>query len=87
MPVCDTCGNDYPRSFQVVDADGREHTFDSLECAAQVLAPECAHCRCRILGHGIDTPQGIYCCANCSRNAGETRAVDNTRAAKRAVSA
>lgn len=78
MPICDTCGNDYPRSFRVVDAGGRQHTFDSIECAAHALAPVCSHCQCRILGHGVDTPQGIYCCANCARAGGETRAVDNT---------
>ena len=30
------------------------YTFDSFECAIQKLAPTCAHCGCRILGHGIE---------------------------------
>jgi hypothetical protein len=83
MPTCDVCGNDYARSFQVTTADGGRFTFDSLECAAQRIAPACAHCDCRVLGHGIETPSGIYCCANCARQAGVTQAVDNTTKAAR----
>jgi len=78
MPVCDACGNDYARAFQIVTSDGKRHVADSLECAAHLIAPTCAHCACRILGHGIDTPEGIYCCASCARHSGEQRAVDNT---------
>jgi hypothetical protein len=78
MPVCDVCGNDYPRAFQVVTSDGLRLTFDSIECAAHRIAPLCTHCACRILGHGIETPIGIYCCAHCARHLGEQRAVDNT---------
>ena len=52
MAICDTCGNDYDKAFTVTRADGRTATFDSIECAAVGLAPECAHCGCRILGHG-----------------------------------
>ena len=78
VPICDHCGNDYARAFQIISADGRRFVADSLECAAQLMAPVCGHCGCRILGHGIDTSTGVYCCAHCARHAGETRAVDNT---------
>ena len=78
MPVCDVCGNDYARAFEIRLADGTRFTFDSLECAAHRMAPTCLHCMCRILGHGIETPGGIYCCANCARHAGAEGAVDNT---------
>ena len=47
--------------------DDKSATFDSIECAAAQLAPECAHCGCRILGHGIETPEAIFCCAHCAR--------------------
>jgi len=77
MPVCDVCGNDYARSFQVTTADGSRFTFDSLECAAHKIAPVCAHCDCRILGHGIEAPGALYCCANCARHAGTSGAIDN----------
>lgn len=78
MPICDVCGNDYARSFQVTTADGRQFNFDSLECAAHQIAPACVHCNCKIFGHGIETPDGIYCCAHCARHVGASNAVDNT---------
>ena len=57
--------------------DGRSATFDSVECAAAQLAPECGHCGCRILGHGIETDEGIFCCAHCARK--DTNADVNDR--------
>lgn len=82
MARCSTCGNDYPLSFEIIDADGRHHAFDSFECAIQCLAPTCAHCGCRIIGHGIQSSGGQqFCCAHCARSAGDTHAVDNTETA------
>ena len=53
MPTCDQCGNDYDKAFQVTMA-GRTMTFDSFECAIQALAPTCADCGVRIVGHGVE---------------------------------
>jgi hypothetical protein len=39
MAKCDSCGNDYDKSFQIV-AQGKTHTFDSFECAIHKLAPK-----------------------------------------------
>lgn len=78
MPICDACGNDYQRAFQLIDFDGTRFFADSIECAAHLIAPTCAHCACRILGHGIDTPHGVFCCANCARHSGDARAIDST---------
>lgn len=75
MGLCDTCGNDYDKSFQVL-MGSKKYTFDSLECAAHALAPECAHCRCRVLGHGIEASGKMYCCAHCARKAGVSSTVD-----------
>ena len=69
MAKCEVCGNDYHLSFQVVTA-GASHTFDSFECAIYKLAPECDHCGCKIIGHGIEANNTFYCCANCARHAG-----------------
>jgi len=64
---CDTCGNDYDRTFRIISKLG-EFTFDSFECAIQKLAPLCAHCGCRIIGHGVDRNDGFdYCCTHCMR--------------------
>lgn len=65
--ACETCGNEYDKAFQVT-MSGETHTFDSFECAVQMLAPTCAHCACRILGHGVEVDETIYCCAHCARH-------------------
>jgi hypothetical protein len=69
MAQCDVCGNDYDKAF-VVTQQGRSMTFDSFECAIHAMAPQCAHCQCRIVGHGIEAQGRMYCCAHCARHAG-----------------
>ena len=69
MPRCDTCGNDYDKTFQVT-MNGRTHTFDSFECAIHKLAPSCKHCGCRIIGHGLEAGGTFYCCDHCAEKAG-----------------
>jgi hypothetical protein len=69
MAMCDVCGNDYEKSFQVTTAEG-QYTFDSFECAIHKLAPECARCGCRIIGHGVEAPGAMFCCAHCARQSG-----------------
>ncbi len=66
--TCEVCGNTYDKPFQVI-MDGTSHTFDSFECALS-LAPSCAHCGCRILGHGLEEDSAIFCCAHCARESG-----------------
>lgn len=75
MPVCDTCGNSYDKTFQV-RLDGRDYTFDSFECAISKLAPECARCGTRILGHGVEADGRVFCCAHCAEQTGEKRLQD-----------
>jgi hypothetical protein len=53
-----------------VTRDGRAHVFDSFECAIHALAPTCVHCRCRIIGHGVEANGSMYCCAHCARKSG-----------------
>jgi hypothetical protein len=69
MPTCELCGNDYDKSFEVVRA-GERHVFDSFECAIHALAPACDHCGCRIIGHGTEAGERIFCCAHCARAEG-----------------
>jgi len=70
MARCEVCGNDYDKTLSVSVAGAAAHTFDSFECAIQALAPHCAHCDCRIIGHGIEAGSKMYCCAHCARHAG-----------------
>ena len=71
MAKCSVCGNDYDKAFQVTMA-GKSQTFDSFECAIHALAPVCAHCRCKIIGHGVEARGTMYCCAHCARESGVT---------------
>lgn len=69
MAQCEVCGNDYDKSFQV-NMHGSNHTFDSFECAIHALAPRCAHCQCKIVGHGVEQGSTYYCCAHCAEAEG-----------------
>ena len=75
MALCDTCGNDYDKAFQVILGD-RTYTFDSFECAIHRLAPRCEHCGTRILGHGLESGAKFYCCAHCAQQEGESSLQD-----------
>jgi hypothetical protein len=67
--TCEVCGNEYDKVFEV-HMDGRTHVFDCLECAIQALAPQCVHCGCRIIGHGMEAGGNFYCSAHCAREGG-----------------
>ena len=69
MARCDVCGNDYDKAMRISQGS-RTMTFDSLECAIHALAPKCAHCECRIIGHGMEAKGKIYCCAHCAKSEG-----------------
>ena len=69
MARCGVCGNDYDKAFSVSLA-GKTMTFDSFECAIHALAPRCAHCDCRIIGHGVEAKGKIFCCAHCAKHEG-----------------
>jgi hypothetical protein len=69
MQTCEKCGNEYSKTFKIL-MNGKEHIFDSFECAISVLAPKCVHCNVQIIGHGLEASDQFYCCANCATNAG-----------------
>jgi hypothetical protein len=69
MATCEVCGNDYDKAMEVRLA-GQVHVFDSFECAIHELAPQCGHCECRIVGHGIEADGAFYCCAHCAHQGG-----------------
>lgn len=79
MTACDVCGNEYEGAFTVTQGE-RSGVFDTFECAAHAMAPICAHCGCRILGHGVQVGSGHdavdYCCAHCARSAEPVEATD-----------
>jgi len=69
MARCETCGNEYDKTFEV-RIQGKSHYFDSFECAIHTLAPTCRHCGCKVIGHGVETREAIFCCAHCAEMAG-----------------
>jgi hypothetical protein len=69
MARCELCGNDYDKSMEITVA-GEQHVFDSFECAIHALAPSCAHCGCRMIGHGVEAGSSMYCCAHCAAHEG-----------------
>lgn len=76
MDECEVCGNDYDKAFKVTTSEGVSHTFDSFECAITALAPHCATCTNRVIGHGVEKDSAIYCCAHCAAAAGATEIRD-----------
>ena len=81
MKPCELCGNTYDKAFEIRTSEGVTHVFDSFECAVHVLAPTCEHCKCRIIGHGIEADGRFYCCAHCARHSGVAEAVDRVESA------
>jgi hypothetical protein len=69
MLKCEVCGNEYERAFTIT-MGARSHTFDCFECAIHALAPMCSHCRCKVIGHGVEKGATVYCCAHCAKQAG-----------------
>jgi hypothetical protein len=65
MPECEVCGNEYDKTIEIT-RDGQTGVFDSFECAIHALAPECGHCACRIVGHGVEANGRVFCCAHCA---------------------
>ena len=81
MARCESCGNDYDKSFEVIQA-GKHHIFDSFECAIHALAPQCRHCGCKIVGHGVEANGEMYCCAYCAKETGVGNVQDRADSGK-----
>lgn len=67
---CYVCGNTYDKCFEV-NMLGTSYQFDCFECAIHALAPNCKHCGCKIIGHGMEQVDVYYCCAHCASKEGE----------------
>ncbi len=75
METCEVCGNEYDKPLRI-EVGGDSHLFDSFECAIHALAPRCKHCGCRVIGHGIESGDEMFCCAHCAGAEGVTDAQD-----------
>ena len=86
MAECAWCHNEYDKTFTVTYGE-QTYVFDSFECAITMLAPTCAHCGCRLIGHGDEVDGRFYCCASCARATEPVDMHDRATAACRAVRA
>lgn len=79
--ACERCGNAYAKTFAVLPADGGPaRRFDCFECAIDALAPTCAHCGIRVVGHGLEQGGRVFCCGSCARmEASRSRAATSNR--------
>ena len=68
---CDVCGNDYDKPMNV-EYNGEQYVFDCFECAVSELAPTCANCGTRVMGHGMEAGDEMYCSAHCARQEGHS---------------
>jgi hypothetical protein len=78
MTVCDSCGNNYEKTLHIIK-DGQAYDFDSFECAIHTLAPRCESCGCRVIGHGVQTGNDIFCSVHCATSRGVTGLMDHTQ--------
>ncbi len=69
MGQCEVCGNTYDKCIRITMA-GNTYVFDCLECAIPIIAPLCAHCTTRIVGHGLEVDGAFFCCAHCAEQQG-----------------
>lgn len=70
MAFCTVCDNEYDKAFTITTAGGETYVFDCFECAIHALAPACAICGVKIIGHGLEADGAIYCCNHCAEKAG-----------------
>ncbi len=69
MKRCQVCGNEYDKTMEI-RLNGKTGIFDCFECAIQGMAPTCDHCGCRVIGHGVESDERIFCCASCAKAVG-----------------
>lgn len=78
MGKCEVCGNEYEHPIQIkVANEVVTHEFDCFECAVHALAPHCQQCGVRIMGHGVQVANEIYCGAHCARRKGYQHLIDH----------
>jgi hypothetical protein len=73
--TCANCGNEYDKPMKI-SVEEKEYIFDCFECAIQMMAPVCAHCETRIIGHGVEANSKMFCCAQCARSENQSGLVD-----------
>jgi hypothetical protein len=76
MGICAACGNEYHATFEVRPTETSSFVFDSFGCAIQVLAPACPRCGIRVIGHGVEVHDVVFCSAHCARGLNRSSRID-----------
>jgi len=71
MPLCEVCGNEHDKVFEIVVA-GRRHLFDSFECAIHALSAVCEQCRRRTVAQGTNRGARFFCSPRCAEASAAT---------------
>lgn len=66
---CAVCGNEYDKLIEITQ-NGKTDLYDCFECAIHALAPECDSCGLKVIGHGVEAGNTIFCSAHCARKEG-----------------
>jgi hypothetical protein len=78
VAICEVCGNEYDRPFQVW-RNGRLMKFDRVDCAIQVMRPACAFCGAHEMSRGIEVDGEMFCSLGCADQQKRTQRSSLTR--------
>lgn len=67
---CAVCGNEYDKLIEI-KRGGKTDFFDCFECAIHAMAPQCHACDLKVIGHGVEVDDTVFCSAHCARKHGE----------------
>lgn len=70
LKQCSVCGNEYDKLIEIT-IGGKTNLFDCFECAIHALAPKCTCCGIKVIGHGSEVDNSVYCSAHCARKQGQ----------------
>jgi hypothetical protein len=74
MARCSTAAMITTRPLRSRSAASR--TFRQLRVCNSCARAACAHCRCAIIGHGLEAGGAFFCWAHCAQEAGVTGLTD-----------
>ena len=83
MARCDVCGNDYDKSFQIVQGRQVAHFRQLRMRHSWHLRRRVSHCGCRIIGHGMEAHGEFFCCAYCAKQSGAPQMKDRAESTRR----
>lgn len=78
MEECKVCGNEYDQLMEIKINGDDSGWYDCFECAIHDLAPSCRNCGVKIVGHGVEAEDQLFCGAHCARSRGYDDIIDHS---------